>query len=534
MRRVSAGRTRPAAAAGALAAAAIAGAFGLVHARQQRLWTPESRVLVTAGGEIAALAVSPSEVFAATRQGILVFDPLRSAWRLPLGPPDVRAASITALAFDGVGGELWIGTAGGGILRGPPGFRTWESVVAGVHGGIDAILPDPGDASVWILSRGEWWRAASSSALAESVPAARVPAPIREEALRGPDDPYLAAARGSLGLDPQLRRWPITDIARGLEPDEFWIATGGGGLVRYNRRRAARDWLRFGLVAPGAASVAFAGRHLWFGGDGRGRQNGVAAALPDLTTWQQFDATQGAPSGFVAEIAFDGERLWFAAEDGLYRLVVRDAGSRRAWRRLTTADGLPSERVRAVLHDDGRIWAGTDRGAVAFDTAGRKIAGPLLPGGRVARIARIGDGLWLAGDEGLRTLSPRAPAPLPGVPPGLPAVLANGRVLDVAGVAGTWILAEAGLYHLDDSGLRGPIRAAALGRIGSPIRLSADAERLWVAAAGGIAHLDPVSGVWETFTVPGDIPWGPVLDVLPMGEDVWVGTPGGAVRLRWR
>jgi ligand-binding sensor domain-containing protein len=121
------------------------------------------------------------------------------------------------------------------------------------------------------------------------------------------------------------------------------------------------------------------------------------------------------------------------------------------------------------------------------------------------------------------------------VPPGAdPADVTGGRILDLTTGTATWFLTRAGVYRLGQDGVRGPLRDANLERIGPLVRLAGGGRGLWVAGQGGIARLDPQSGIWESFTVPADLPSGPVLDVLSAGDDVWVATPAGAVRLRWR
>ncbi|MGD8276746.1 MAG: hypothetical protein PVH00_01915 [Gemmatimonadota bacterium] len=542
MRRAAAGRPRPRAAIAAIIAslAIAATAPDSALARQAHIWTPDTRTVVTAGGNLTALAVNRTEVFAATQDVVLVYDVARREWRPPITVPAALDAPITALGVDPTNGDVWIGTGSGDLVRGLPGFSGWETVAAPVRGGIQRIVTWPADASTFVLSAGEWWRIEWASSFADAIGAASVPGPVRARAADWPDDPYLAAARSSLGLDPELQRWPITDVVRGIEPDEFWIATGGGGLLHFNARRSEREWLRFGLVARGAATVAWLGDRLWFGGDGRGPRNGVASATPDLGSWQQYDARLGGPAGFVAEIVRGGDRLWFAAEDGLYRFDDDRAGDRRAWTRFTSQDGLPSDRTRSVLHYRGRIWVGTDQGLVALDSLGRRIAGPLLAGGRTSRLAATGDTLWIASARGLRSVTlsdsglPASEPVTPVLPGADPASVTAGPVLDLATGSATWFLSPAGIFRLGPEGLRGPVRDVNLDRIGPAFRLASDGADLWVAGRNGIARLDGASGAWEVFTVPADIPSGPVLDVLPLGADVWAATPAGAVRLRWR
>jgi hypothetical protein len=139
--------------------------------------------------------------------------------------------------------------------------------------------------------------------------------------------------------------------------------------------------------------------------------------------------------------------------------------------------------------------------------------------------------LFIASDEGLWVL------PLAGIGEG-PIGFSESATLrrrvqdliltDSAGVA----IIEGQIYTLDGPAL--PLRDGALERIGPAFRLAMEDARLWVAGPRGIAHRDPVTGAWEAFMVPSDIPWGPVVDVLPEGDDVWAATPAAAVRLRWR
>ena len=57
---------------------------------------------------------------------------------------------------------------------------------------------------------------------------------------------------------------------------------------------------------------------------------------------------------------------------------------------------------------------------------------------------------------------------------------------------------------------------------------------IWVAGARGAAVLDPATGGWTRYLVPADIPAGPVVDVAPAGDHVWLATPLGALRMRVR
>jgi len=77
----------------------------------------------------------------------------------------------------------------------------------------------------------------------------------------------------------------------------------------------------------------------------------------------------------------------------------------------------------------------------------------------------------------------------------------------------------------------GRVRDAELQRVGPPLRLAADGRDVWVAGPRGVARLDAEMGRWEAFTVPFDIPAGPVLDVFAIarergGYGIWVDVDG--------
>jgi len=490
---------------------------------QRRIWTAETRVVVGDGGRLAALAVAPRAVYGAAAGSIVVFDLVRSRWELPLAyPPELQVTRPSALAWDPAAAALWLGTEAGDVFTNVPGFDQWDRVPIFTRGGVDAIVAYTRESAMYIRAGGEWHRVRSGSLLADAVPPAAVPAAVLAAAAP-PADPYFRSSMGTLRLDASGYLWTLTDAERGDAAGEYWIATSGGGLQRFDSRTGRRDWHRFGLVGSGAGSIARLSGGLWFGGDGRGERSGVAQSAADLTRWQQYDATRGAPRGFVAEIVEFGGSTWFGSSDGLFRLRPGggDAGD---WSRLTTRSGLPSDRVRAVHVADGQLWVGTERGLAAFDTAGQHTAGSLLTGVRTSRLTSWRDTLYVASEAGLWKLPlGMAPAPL--------RAEARRSVADVAQAdAILWLIMDEQLHRADRPG---PERDGALDAIGPAFRLAVEDGRLWVAGARGIAHRDPMTGAWEAFTSPQDLP-GPVVDVLPAGADVWVATPQGAIRLRWR
>jgi ligand-binding sensor domain-containing protein len=522
------------------AAFAVAGLLTLAQSpivAQQRFWTPEERILVGDGGLVRAVAAGPFDVYGAADFGIVVYDAARNRWKTPLPLPiEMIATRPSALAFDPVGGTLWLGTESGDLFSTAPGFQRWDRASGGLRGRVESIVAWPQDGSVYVFAGGEWVRLPVGSFFPERVPVNALPAGVQAQATRLPDDPWFRAASGTLGLDPRNRRWQLTDVAQGREPGEFWISTDGGGIIRYDTHSGRQDWLRYGLAGPGAGSIAVLDGTVWIGGDGRSVRGGVAWTDRDIATWGQQLREEGAPARFVAEIVSFADATWFGAEDGLFRLSgTPDAWRRGDWTRFTSADGLASDRVRSLAVFAGLLWAGTDLGLTPFGTDGEAVRQPLFAGVRVTRMAVRADTLFIATDAGLQRLvagnaaaaasaQPVAARRSPRVRGSLADVVADDSLM--------FVISADGVVDVDGTGA--PIRDAVLDRVGSPFRLVLANGRLWVAGPGGIAHRDPATRAWQAFTVPEDVPAGPVVDVVADGEWVWATTMAGAVRLRWQ
>jgi ligand-binding sensor domain-containing protein len=288
--------------------------------------------------------------------------------------------------------------------------------------------------------------------------------------------------------------------------------------------------LPFGLLTRGVGTIAADGEELWFGGDERGPRRGVTRADHSLQRWGHFEAQDGAPAGYVADVLPATGAVWFAASDGLYR---HDRRSGR-WRRLGESDGLPTAEATALAPAPTGLWVGTRRGVVALDDAGEVAEGPLLTGQTVYRLVASRDSLWIATDVGLWVLPAGAQAPVPA--PGVenhPAL--RGPVIDVRPAFGSlFALTERGLYRFDGQSWRGPIAEAGQAGLGRLRALAAGDGQLWVGGDRGLARWDTETQLWTYYWVPADIPEGPVRRVLPAGEHVWLSTPAGALRLAWR
>ncbi len=519
-------------------------------AQAGRPWRRDEQTLVTNFAELTSVAVGPRHVYAVSPAGVIAYDFTFERWEAPVTVASGFPANTrpTALAYDPLGGVLWLGTETGELHSYSPGIDRWERMTTIGVAAILEIIPYPTEGVLYLSTERGWSRLRTGSFIADAISGADVPAAVQAAArARGSGaDPFLEAGRATIGLDPALRRWRLTDTAPAERAGEFWIATHGGGLARYDSRATRSQWLPYGLLSYGAGAIAFDGDRIWFGGDGRGPRNGVVAADASLQRWAQHESGyDGAPGGTVMDIAPTVSAVWFAASDGLFRLDRADAGQgRRAWRRITSRNGLPSDAATSVVVANGNVWVATTRGVIRLTEAGTAASSVLLPGTRINRLALARDTLWIAGDEGL-FIVPRAgtlaaptdstatlqvePAPGTSETPEL-----RSRILDVAAAEDAiYVVREDAYFRYAAGTWSPPMRAPAIARIGRLGRAAVRDGALWLGGERGAARLDISAGGWTYFVSPADLPPGPIRAIVPAGDDVWVSNAAGAFRFRW-
>lgn len=532
--------------------AAAAVAWSPLRAQSGRSWRPGERVLVTRFAEVGAVAADLRTVYAASELGLERYDYMRRRWQTAVTVLDGYPAleRPVALAAEPGGNNLWLATATGGLYTYDLTFGQWRRSPVAAPGPITSLVA-AGD-GMWIYAAPDWLHVRYGSFFAEPVPPQQVPAAIRaqggsalERAARM--DPFLASSLGSLGVSDRLRQWPVTSAAPGDRAGMWWLGTWGGNVLRFNGHTGEAERLEYGTIAEGITALAEDGQQLWFGGDGRGRWNGVTRASADLGDWRSWDSREdGAPDAAVLAIAPAPDAVWFAAGDGLYR---QDRRSPR-FLHVDERDGLPSGTVEALAASPGGgVWAGTRAGLALVGADGRVLA-RYLPGTPVHHLAVAGDTLWISSEAGLLTV-PAVPAaqpadtaapdparrgaPLPQQAAGAESAALRGRVLAaVPGAGAVWAVTADGLWRRDPSAGWAPVRDATLASIGEPLALAAEPKGVWIAGAGGIARYDATTRAWRSYTVGPDLPAGPVRAVLPMGDAVWAATPAGAVRLALR
>ncbi len=543
--RRSSSRLRLCALAAGLGAVLLAA--GGAQAQSGRLWRPDERILVSSFHELGAVTADLRRVFAASPQGIEVYDFAAGRWEAPITLEDgfPRGERPSALLYDRFLDALWMGTEIGNVYVYRLLGGQWDALGPVAGGPVLRIVGDPRSGDVFLATPGGWLRLQRGALFPEPVQPGAVPDGMGDLSPEGQLrrlDPFFDAIRGTLTMDERLRRWPITDVEPADRPARYWVATNGGNLLYYDSRRMSADHMAYGLLTRGSGAMALDGRRVWFGGDGRGARRGVTVADVGLQEWKHFEAQyDGAPAGYVAAVLPTTRAVWFAAADGLFRLDRE----RQTWQRFAEREGLPAREAVALAPGPGGVWVGTRNGLTFVTDDGDVEREALFPARRIHRLLSSRDTLWIASEIGLWLLPDASAARLPGaggrgsirpvlapgseMQPGL-----RGRVVDVRPVGDAlFVLTEDALYRWDAAGWVGPLREGVhvLGRL---YALAAADGQLWVAGDGGVARFDLDAQIWTSYLRPMDIPETPVRDVLPAGDDVWLATPAGALRLRWR
>lgn len=384
-----------------------------------------------------------------------------------------RSKPVRAIAE--VGGVLYAGTWGGGLLR-VDGRRLVPIAYAGgeargrdrvtsiaVHRG--AVHVGTAGAGIWKLENNKLVPVAGSGALVWS----------------------LASRRGKL----------------------YAGTVAGLALI-------SGDQLRV-LGGVDVRSLAVSGKSLLVGtfGDGAYRYRGrlLRARLP-------------AKARFVQAI---GDSC-VATRDGVW---LRGAGG---WIAGGTADAPASNDISAIARDGDRVWAGTfDQGLSVYEGGRwRRFEHPLIDA-KVNAIAVAKDAVWVATASGLNAIRGDRVTRMDEAS-GLPSrhifavkALADGRVL-VGTSQGGAIVSDRGVTAL------GRKQGVLVGNVWA---VGADADGyIWLGSTKGLYRGKP-GGAWERYSLStghlrDDWVMALVIDPAPGGRRAWVGTyKGGVVRFSW-
>ncbi|GAB6197023.1 two-component regulator propeller domain-containing protein [Lysobacter xanthus] len=399
-----------------------------------------------------------------------------------LGDDSVRAVHV------GPTGDLWAGSARGGIVRWHGGH--WQSR-GRVSGLVTDLLEEPG---------GRLW---------------------------------IATARGGVvRMDPDGARH-VVDASRGLPSDtvnalardargRVWVATSGG-LAKVTGDRASP--VSASGLPPGPV-FALASRP-----DGR-----VLAATEHGALVGGDDGFAPLHPGLSAQTA---TRLWLDP-DGIVWVGTNNAGLARVdgdrieW--LDARHGLPNNRVLALRRDrEGSLWVGTNGGlarirSTPIHTYTRQ--GGLADDFIRATLATRDGSIWIGGGQGLDRIDPKTGAV---THLGAGTALAGASVLSLAAdTAGDLYV---GTFHDGLIRLRGDRVVESIsmadGLPSNEVRavLPARDGRLWIGTKQGVVLRD--AGKLRVFGARDGLPAEYVQALREDATDtIWVGTSSGAAVIR--
>jgi ligand-binding sensor domain-containing protein len=290
------------------------------------------------------------------------------------------------------------------------------------------------------------------------------------------------------GLHFQLHEQGSSDLSdhiRALDETSdgtLWIATRRQGLFRRRNGRTESANDAVGLTRSDVRALAADGDTLWLG-------SGLTVTEWNVVTRKarHFPVRQGA-GGTITALHIDARKTLWVGTTGLG--LARWDGARFQDVPLGfSTEGREREAVGAIAHDkSGALWLGTGAGVVR---------------------------LTMAGDDGAMRMETVVPS----------------RCLSLgAGPSAVWAATEAGLYKIDESGLRHYAEEALV--FEQPAGLFEDAVgSVWIGTRRGLVRLRP--RVVQSYAYrDGGARFGVVNCVLETRDgDVWVGSIDGLSRL---
>lgn len=531
-------RIRPRLAGGAVLLATLL--FPTQAEAQLGRWRPEERALITDVSVVSALARGNTELFIASRGGLVIYNDAQGYFEQPVTVVDgYPPEGATAMAYDDRSGMLWIA----GVTRiyrfDPFAGRFIQSFR--LDAPVSAIVPGAfADSDLFVRTNRGWLRFATFSGRTSPATAAEVRAAVdrnpdlrrREELLR---DTGFGVLAGFLGQTPDGRRFSVTDVMPAWEGSMFWVATAGNFVVEYDA--VTRRWQRltYGFLGQGVGATAVTPDGTWFGPltHERGRF-GVSVADPSLQHWQVWDALEArtAPRGGVRAMLTHEGVLWAGDLTGLYAFQPE----LEAWRLATGGTGATSTEVLSLAPaSEGGVWVGTRRGALRLSSPSAAAGTRILVQERILAVAEAAGLLWLGTVRGLyryelasgRLIPPREESMTLTQP--IAALATRGDTL-FAGVG-----REVWIFPPGEDGLRFDLIAPGPYPITA---LATGPAEVWVGSQEGILRWSSADNELNRLSFSaGDLPSRPgfrdaVFHILPIGpREVWASLPAGALRI---
>ena len=509
----------------------VLSALALLTALPSGFWRPGDRVLLSDFSVITAVAASPFMVYAATQNGLLIYDRGGDHWVLPQTFLDGFPTAPVRLAIaDPVGNGVWLGTADGWAHYSQD-LNQWDGGI--VPGGVrDAFLDSQDPTSgLYVLGATGWGLIPRGGLIATPVrmlpPASRRVGPLALGAALA-RAPVVSAMRARLLTDSRLRIYQFTAAAQSPDrPDELFLGTTGMGLLRVNAASGEGGPLPFGLPNTGATVVAAGPGGVWTVGSAHaGERRGVTWVSDDLSrfTLDENALGRGTSVLLARRLLYADQTLWLATDHGVYQIPT---GGESTGRVLDLGAGLPGENVLSLARAPDGVWVGTTQGLAVITNAGAVVRMPGYDRPVAAMVAQR-ESIWVGTADGLGLIEPGAQSPT--VPPALAAQPSlRSPITAVTNVHDTIVAATA-----DQLGWRDPATGSwtvlrPRAPVGTIAALAPDAGGVWIGGTSGVVFWDIGRQTFHGLSVPGDIP-AAIRDLTVEGDYLWVASDAGLLR----
>ena len=167
----------------------------------------------------------------------------------------------------------------------------------------------------------------------------------------------------SFGIHSGLSTPIVHDVVQDRQR-RLWIATQGGGIVRYDGYQFTAFTTRDGLSHDSVACILEDRRgHLWFGTGHWLELYGHGVCRYDGEVFETFTRADGLGHNELSALLEDDEgRVWLATTMGL------SCYDGERFRTYYASDGLPHHTIYALCQDRrGALWIGTRRGVCRYE-----------------------------------------------------------------------------------------------------------------------------------------------------------------------
>jgi len=481
---------------------------------------------------LAILQTRDGYLWFGTQEGVARFDGVRFAVFDRTNTPAFQNNHVQALLED-QGGNLWIATYGGGLIRHTRGTFTRFSTSNGLSNDTVRALLEGRDGTLWIGTNGGLNR------------------------YRGGKFETVLSTRNGLAHDEVVALHEGADGA-------LWIGTYGGGLHRWKDGQLTHYSTGEGLSNDKVWSIASdRDGALWVGtrdglnrfSDGKFTVFRGKDVLPsdivdcllfdrEGTLWvgtrgglsrlhdgrfEAYTPKEGLPDAMVRALYEDAERnLWVGTYGGgLVRLTDR------VIRMLTTEDGISEDVVRAILQDrNGGMWVGTYGNGINHIVDGKvetfTTSNSGLPHDRAWSVAEGNDGsIWIGTYGGGVSRYRDGTFTNYSTANGLAGDQVRCVYRDPSGAI--WIGTNDGLSRFDGEKFTNYTTANGL-TDNKVIALQSDARGVvWIGTARGVSRLE--NGRFDTISTSDGL-WNPLVYSIHADREgtIWIGTAAGLAR----